>query len=472
MELGLKRCLFLKVILMSFLVAACSLPAAVPVIPVSEPSHGLRLYLQTLPQEAQNLTLTLADFKAIGIDGSNIHLDTPPIFLQGHELLALQKRLLSAALPPGEYRGLSLRVTAADLHTDEGITSLLVPDEPVVLQQDFRISQEKTLALFLTLEPQRLITDGYRLTPTFSLWLPKPALPELKGFVSNSAAGTLSVFEKRTPQVVSVLSVGRQPQGLVLDAEQRRAYVALAGDDSIAAIDVTNEKIQDKLRLRPGDAPSELALSPDGHTLVAVNEETSSLSILNADPLYEQGRLLLSSSPRSVFFATSNAITYLLQPEINALAMVDLKRQEIIASVNLEFSPIRGAASPDGRTLYLLTADSPNLLVVDSSSLALRDRILVGYGARSLAVNPHNGMVYVGMKSGEVAFVDAEVSLPIDSLRSDGDAAWLSVDTEENALFVVSGRDGRLGKYDLISKKRLGLIETDGGSYAAVLMGD
>ena len=471
MELWVKKRFSFGVILMSLLLAACSLPA-VPAASISEPAYGLRLYLQPLPQEAQNLTLTLDDVAAIGADGSRFPLGSSPLILPGSELMALQKRLLASPLPPGDYRGLSLRVSAADLHTDEGTTSLLVPEEAILLTEDFRIARESTLALFLALEPQRLVTDGYRLTPVFSLWKARPALPELKGFVSNSAAGTLSVFEKRTPEVVSVTAVGRRPEGMALDRRQRRAYVALAGEDSIAAVDLINEKVQDKLRLRPGDAPGEMALSPDGHTLVVVNEETSSLSILNATPLYEEGRLLLPSAPGSVFFGPSNAVAYLLQPEINALALVDLHRQEIIATVYLDFTPVRGAASPDGRSLYLLTADSPNLLVVDASSLAPRDRVLVGYGARSLVVNPHNGLVYVGMKSGEVAFVDARVSLPIDALQTAGDAAWLSIDTEENALFVVSSRDGRLAKYDLVSKKRLGLLETDAGSYAAVLMGN
>ncbi|MDW7645884.1 MAG: hypothetical protein SCI25_12695 [Desulfuromonadales bacterium] len=468
----MKRLALFYVILMPFLLSACSLPAVPSAPPVSEPAYGLRLYLQPLPQEAQNLTLTLTDFAAIRADGTHVPLTAPPLILDGSRLMEKQKRLLASTLPPGKYQGVSLRIANADLRTDEGMTSLLVSEEPFLLKEDFRVLPDNTLALFLALEPQRLITDGYRLTPLFSLWKSLPALPELKGLISNSAAGTLCVFEKRSAQVVGVLAVGRQPKGLVLDSRQRRAYVALAGDDTLAAIDLINEKIQDKLRLRAGDTPGELALAPDGRTLVTANTATASLSVVSTSPLAEQGRLLLTTAPGSVFFGPSSTLVYLLQPDINAVALVDTHRQDIIASANLEFSPIRGAASPDGRSLYLITADSPYLLVVDAASLRLTDRILVGYGARSLTVNPHSGLVYVGMASGEIAFIEPGLSLPIDTLQGEEEAVWLHVDLEENALFVVSARHDRVAKYDLVSKKRLGLLEAESGSYAAVLMGD
>ncbi|MCP3177773.1 hypothetical protein MJO47_11720 [Desulfuromonas sp. KJ2020] len=467
----MNRLFLLNVLLMPFLLMACSLPV-IPSPAVSQPDYGLRLYVQPLPQEAQNLTLTLADFAAIRADGVPVPLTTSPLKLDGNRMMEMQKRLLATPLPPGDYQGLSLRVANAELRTDEGMISLLVSEEPFVLKEDFRVLPDSALALFLALEPQRLVTDGYRLTPLFSLWKSRPALPELKGLISNSDAGTLSVFEKRSSQVVGVLTVGRQPKGLALDSRQRRAYVALAGDDSLAAIDLINEKVQDKLRLRAGDGPSELAISPDGGTLVTANAATASLSIVSTSPLAEQGRLLLTTAPGSVFFGPASTLVYLLQPDINTLALVDTHRQDIIASANLEFSPIRGTASPDGRSLYLITDDSPYLLVLDAASLRVTDRILVGYGARSLAVHPHSGLVYVGMASGEIAFIDPALSLPIDTLQGDEEAVWLHVDLEENALFVVSTRHNRVAKYDLVSKKRLGLLEAEAGSYAAVLMGD
>jgi len=457
-------------LLLFLMLAACAGPP-LPVVPASPPGAGLRLYLQPLPQEAHRITLTVSNLTALKADGSEEPLLQESLVLRADELIGIQRKLFSGNLPAGRYLGLRLRIDGATLLTDEGETDLLVPAEPLLLSAEFRIEEDRTLALFLSLAPERLITDGYRLTPTFSLWQPRPALPSLKGLVSNAEAGTLTLFEKKSPAVVSIIAAGRKPQGLVLDQTRRWAYVALAEDNAIAAFDLTNEKIQGKIRLRSGDEPQELALSPNGQTLVATNARSNSISILNTTPLSERGRILLTTSPASIFFGPANDRAYLVQPETNTLAVVDLIRQQITASVNLEDSPIRGASSSDGRYLYLLT-DSPNMLVVDSTALTVKERVFVGYGALSLLVNPSNGLVYVGRKSGEIAIIDPDVNIPIDSLRISGDVADLALDREENTLFAVSSQTSHITKYDLISKKLLGTLDADAGSYGLVVMGE
>ena len=458
-------------LLISLLLAACTLPAP-QVRTVSPPGAGLRLYLQPFPQEAHRITLTVANLTARRADGSEELLLQEPLVFKADDLIRVQKKIFTGNLTPGRYLGLSLSIESATILTDEGETALLVPNEPLLLNEEFRIDPDQTLALFLSLSPERLITDGYRLTPTFSLWKPQPVLPSLKGLVSNAAAGTLTLFEKKTPAVVSVIDAGKTPQGLVLDQFRRWAYVALTGDNTIAAFDLTNEKIQGKIRLRASDAPQELALSPDGRFLVSANVGSNSVSILSASPLAERNRILLTTSPSSVFFGPDSNHAYVLEPEANAIAVVDVTRQELGASANLEGSPLRGVAGDDGRSLYLITADSPNLLVLDSSTLEVTERIFVGYGALSLTVNQSNGLIYVGRQSGEIAIIDSRVNLPIDSLQVGDDVAYLTIDQEENTLFAISGQNGRINKYDLVSKKLLGTIEADAGSYGLVVMGE
>ena len=458
-------------LLLFALLAACAVPAP-QVTTASPPGAGLRLYLQPFPQEAHRITLTVANLTARRADGSEKLLLQGPLVFKADDLINVQKKIFTGNLTPGRYLGLSLSIESATLLTDEGETALLVPSEPLLLNEEFRIDPDQTLALFLSLAPERLITDGYRLTPTFALWKPRPVLPSLKGLVSNAAAGTLTLFEKKTPAVVAVIAAGKEPQGLVLDQRRRWAYVALTGDNTIAAFDLTNEKIQAKIRLHASDAPQEMALSPDNQTLVSANTGSNSVSIFTTSPLAERSRILLSATPSSVFFGPTSDRAYLLEPEANSLAVIDLNAQQLTTSVNLESSPVRGAASDDGNSLYLITADSPNLLVLDSATLEISERIFVGYGALSLAVNKSNGLVYVGRKSGEVAVIDPSVSIPIDSLQMEGDVAYLAIDQEENTLFAASGRNGRISKYDLVSKKLLGTLDADAGSYALVVMGE
>jgi hypothetical protein len=67
----------------------------------------LHLYLQPIPQEAHHLEIHITGISAIRGDGATIPLEVSFTELKGRELLGVQRRLASAALPPGPYDGLS-----------------------------------------------------------------------------------------------------------------------------------------------------------------------------------------------------------------------------------------------------------------------------------------------------------------------------------------------------------------------------
>jgi len=458
-------------IFVGLMATGCVAPA-LPDPPPVKPGSRLHLFLQPLPQEAHRLNLTLSAVKARRDDGTVVVLHDAPLPLNPQVPIGVQRKLLTAVLPHGRYQGLEITIVEASLLTDEGRVDLLLPEEALFVPEEFTIESQQALALFLSLSGDRLVSAGYRLTPRFSLYKPQPPLPGLKGVVSESWSGTISVFEKTTPEVVSVVALGTVPKDLVLDPERRWVYAALEGRDAIVGIDLVTETVQSQISLRPGDDPREIALSPDRQTLACVNTGSNSLSLIDARSLYEKNRVRFSSVPSAVFFGGSGDQVFVLHNASNTLSLVDAGRGEEVASIKLGEAPVRGAASPDGRFLYIITEDSPDLLVVDSSTLTLIGRKYVGYGALCLSVNPVNGLVYIGQKSGEVVILDTALDVPIDRFRLRGAVSDLSIDVEENTLFAALPILNRVEKYDLVSKKHLGGIDIGPGGYAVAVMGE
>ncbi len=458
-------------IFVGLMTTGCVAPVQ-PDPPPVNPGSRLHLFLQPLPQETHRLKLTLSSIAAQRSDGATVNLRETPLPLNPQELIGVQRKLLSAELPPGRYQGVEINIAEASLLTDEGPVDLLLPEEALFVPEEFTIESQQALALFLSLSGDRLISAGYRLAPRFSLYKPQPPLPGLKGVVSESHSGTLSVFEKTAPEVVSVVALGTVPRDLVLDPERRWVYVALEGRDAIAGIDLVTETVQSQISLRPGDDPVEIALSPDRQTIACVNSGSNSVSLIDARSLFEKNRVRFSSVPSAVFFGGSGDQVFVLHNASNTLSLVDVGRGEEVASIKLGEAPVRGAASPDGRLLYILTEDSPDLLVVDSSTLTLIGRKYVGYGALCLSVNPVNGLVYIGQQSGEIVILDTALDVPIDRFVLQGAVAYLSIDVEENTLFAVLPGLNRVEKYDLVSKKHLGGIDIGPGGYAVAVMGE
>lgn len=437
-----------------------------------DPGATLHLYLDPLPQEAHHLNLTVTDLNARTRDGRDIPLLSGPWILDPARTIGLQTKLLQKKLPLGDYVGLSLKFSEATIMTEEGPVALLVDPDTEFLPRTFSIVADRAQTLFLSLNPERLVAGGYKLNARFSVWKPQPPLPALKGVVTHPAAGTMTVFEKKTPALSEVIAIGRQPAGTALDSNGRLVYLALSGENSIVVFDLVHNRIQRKVRLHAGARPTRLVLSADGATLVSLNPGSGSVSLFDTASLSERQRILFPVTPEALIAGADRRRVYVTLPDINTLALIDLDRAAVVASASLTETATSGTAGRSGRVLYLLTENSPNLLIADADNLAIVDRIHIGYGARCLALNRNNGLVYVGMQSGEIAVVDPQVGLPIDGFRAEPGIVDLVVDPEENSLFVASGQKGSLIKYDLVGKKRLGTLQMGAASYEIAVMGE
>jgi YVTN family beta-propeller protein len=457
--------------LLEFLAAGCA-PMPPAYQPVSRTEGVLRLYLQPLPQEVHRLSFSIAEIMAVRSDGGSIPLQPAFSELHGESLIGLQKRLVSALLPPGSYTGISLRVGAASLLGEEGMADLLIPEEPLFIEREFKVVRQRSSTLFLSLSPERLVSRGFSFTPAFSLTKPRRQLKNLMGFATNTASNIVSVLNKHTMEVVDTIATGSGPMGAVLDQRREWVYVALAGESTIAAIDVGTAAVFRRLRLNFTDEPVEIALSADGRILVSANRGSNTASLIDTDSLREIERIRLPSEPTSVVMSPVQPRAFLLQPLSNTISAIDLYRREIFTTQTLEETPLRGAVSEDGTSLYVITKNSPNLLVIDSTSLSITGRIFVGMGAASIKLDPKTGLVYIGTRVGGVAVVDPALGMPIDTFRVDGSAVALAIDGDENSLFVASSNKMAIQKMGLISQKVSGAIEVEEGCYAVVLMGE
>ena len=81
-------------------------------------------------------------------------------------------------------------------------------------------------------------------------------------------------------------------------------------------------------------------------------------------------------------------------------------------------------------------------------------------------------LVYVGLEDGRVLVVSALAGLPVDGFRQGGAVAALFVDVAESALYLLPDGEARLEKYDLVSKKRLAVIDLPAAGFDVAIMGE
>ncbi len=447
---------------------------AVPsrVRPPLDQSGELLVYLQPVPLEAARLSFRLVDIAAVRDDGQQFPLRLRMHDIEGRDL-ARQRMLCSGTLPEGSYTGFSFRVAKASLAGEDAASALLVPEEPVLINAPFHLSDRKASAVFLTFEYARSLREGYRFTPVLSPFLPPHPPVGVLGVVSDGGGSSLTLFDKNAMQVVGMLSTGRGPRGVVVDARQKRIYAAISDEDAVEIYDASTLDRVARVRLNGGDEPQGAALTNDGRTLLVANRGSNTVSFIDTGLLMETARLQTGDGPGYVLCDRLGRRAYVFNGLSNSVSVIDLANRALIGSLSTEAAPVTGQFNAKGNILYVISRSSAYLTVFDPLALAQRSRIYVGTGMSALKVDPATDMLYAGRDAaGGIEVYDPLTLVLNRQISAGGRATSLAIDGEANTLWILDGPGGAAQAVNLTSGTVVGRIETGPEPAWIAMMGE
>jgi YVTN family beta-propeller protein len=431
------------------------------------------LYLQPCPPEAERLRFEIQGIRAVAEDGSRVALTPHLTEIRGAERAGRQVILAAGVLPPGPYRGVSLEIGKAFLLGEDGESALLVAEQEVTVPQAFLVTPGRSTVLFLTLLPRGNVDKGIQFTPSFTLTASRSDLVSLVGYVTNSDNDSLTVFNKVTMNITGAISTGRSPRGIVLDSLRKRAYVALAGEAAVQVIDLFKETVEGTVPLIFGDRPEDLALTPDGRTLVVVNRGSNTVSLIDALSLFETRRVSVGQGPVSVVIPRDGQQAFVMNSLSNSVSVLDLVQGAVTRTFSTDGSPLRGAFDPGGRKLFLIYSNIPYLTALDQLRFASIEKTFIGMGATFITASFPSSLVLVAMAPArEISVIDPFASVVINSLGVPGRVSYMVYDSQENSLFAVFPEQRMLRKMNVINGTALGELQLASGAYAVAVMGE
>lgn len=430
------------------------------------------LYIAPFPHEAKRIRINLEAISAVRADGVEIPLAVRLAELGGAETNR-QRLLASNPLPPGKYQGFSFRVKGAYLKGEQGDSALLLTKEASLMEFPFEVRKAKASLFSLAFKYDLSVVGEVRFSPVFSVAVPGRPLVNLTGYAINNGSNTITVFDKKSHQAVEVIQTGAGPAGIVLDQRQRRAYLAVSGEDAIEVIDVSLGAIVNRIRLRAGDAPRGLALSPDGTVLITANTGSNSVSLVDPVSLIETARINLPNRPGAVMVDRSGRKAYLFNALSNNISVLDIPNRVVSATIATDSIPLGGEFNRKGDKLIVFQQWSPHLLVIDPVSLSTLKKVYVGLGVGWIKVDPHTDNLYVGKRhDGTVEIFDPFSYIPGNFLATGAGTSYLAIDGEDNNLYLIHPAKSRMQIFNLVSGNVAGEIDLDDGPYRVTLMGE
>ena len=441
-------------------------------LPPLEEEGEVYLYLQSYPQEAERLRFTVEEAFAVSSDGREFALDTYLREIKSSDVRR-QRLLAYGRIPLGAYTGFSFKIKKATLKSEEGEADLLVPEKPVRSEFHFNVNRKTGYVFFLTFKYKESIEAGFSFNPVFSILAPgKPTLSVL-GYVSNTGSSNLMAFDKKAYQVTGVIPVGRIPAGMALDQRSRILYVANSGDNEILVIDILSDRVTNRIKLMSGDRPLELALTPDGRTLLSLNSGSNTVSFIDPFSLLESNRVNVGNSPRSILIDPAGRRAYVFNTASGNITVLDIANRSIVTTFSTDPGPLRGDFSPAGDNLYVIHEFSSYLAVVDPVSFRVLRRYSIGPGMISIKVDGRTGLVYIGRSNDIFVGVYNPLSfVAVDLIRTGGTVNYMTIDDEENNLYMVSSELRRIIVSNLVRKKILYEIDVGEAPYWVSVMGE
>lgn len=460
------------VLILSLLVISGCQSIALQMKPALDDEGDLLVYVQSFAQEADRLRFFLEEISAVREDGALF-----PLALSVRDFtragMKRQRLVATGRLPEGQYSGILFKTGSASLKTEEGNAALMIPEAPAKKDFLFKVERKKALLLSLTLQYAESVTDGMQFKPAWFVSVPTRPIIGLVGYVSDYGFNGVTVFDKRKQEVTGVISTGSGPRGMALDKNRNRLYVALSNDDSVEVIDVMEGSSLAVIRLVQGDAPAELALTPDGQTLLAVNTGSDTLSFLDTTALVELGRIGVGKRPRSLLIEKTGRKAYVFNTVSNSISVVDIAGRAVMGEIATGPEPLRGQFNRAGDRMYVAHAEYPYLYIVDPVSFSVLRREFVGTGVRSLKVDTRTDLLYIGKKNDPaIGVYDPLTFNAVEYLATRGAVDYLAIDGEGNKLYMVIGERKMVMIVDLINTRSVSEFDVlDSPSYI-MMMGE
>jgi YVTN family beta-propeller protein len=445
-----------------------------PVQTTSVVSHESRInvYLEALAQETNPLGFRIRSISLVRDDGRTL-----PLTLHIAEIdvgtLDRERLLASNDVSAGSYVGLELMIETASLGRGAEQASLTVETEPKMIQLPLIVGRRRGVTVSLRFHPSESVRDGYAFEPVFSGELPDQPPAGLVAVATSRATDSVILFDKISGRVVGTVPTGRQPSGMVLAPLRRRVYVAVTGDDSVEVIGIDEQDVIERLRLQGGDAPTELALTPDGKTLLSANSGSDSVSFIDPDGPFEIDRLSVGNGPNSVLIDSAGRRAYVFNSLGDSISILDLARRSVIGTIRTESEPLRGQFSPDEDRLYVIHRSSPNMLVIDPATMSIVNRVYVRSGASALKIDTRTGWIYLAHRSGgTIEVFEPDSFLPVGTIPVRGEVNYLTIDGETGNLFCVMRRSAVVRSISVASQRTITEVDLGGEPYWVTMMGE
>ncbi len=311
---------------------------------------------------------------------------------------------------------------------------------------------QDSLSLFLTWDTEDSILPGASFYPALNAYTPLGDLPVNLLYVSCPQTDTIFVIRTDKNWVVDSFGVKGSPTYMETSTNflNPLLYVLTPTDREIKAINLNSYQTQEFYQAQLNDAPSSMAISPDGRAGFLLDERTGFLSRIDLVSGSNSNRIQIGYRP--------SYMTYL--EELNLLAISLAFSQEVILVEPNSFGIV--AKFSTGRTPFALTVANNQLYIAETQdeTVSVFDlttkrnlgQIFVGIGPRY--IQKTNNQIFVSnANDGTLSVLSQGQLLAIDTITGLGRPQAMAYAEDYQRLYVADEDRKGVAVIDTVSNR-------------------
>jgi YVTN family beta-propeller protein len=293
-----------------------------------------------------------------------------------------------------------------------------------------------------------------------------PAVADIapRVYVPNSDAGTVSVIDPATLQVVDRFRVGQIPHHVTPSWDLTKLYVNNTGSNTLTVIDPRTARPTGDV---PVEDPYNLYFTPDGTKAIVVAERLKRLDF--RDP--QTWQLIKSVSipwagADHLDFSADGKYLMVSTEFTGKVAKVDTERMELVGAAEVGSLPVDVKVSPDGSVFFVTNQGRHGVSIVDPNSLTEIGFIPTGRGAHGLNYSRDTKTLYVSNRlAGTISLIDVASRTVRATWQVGSSPDMLQLNPEGTQVWVSGRYHGNVLVLDAATGNVIKAIPTGAGAH-------
>jgi DNA-binding beta-propeller fold protein YncE len=289
------------------------------------------------------------------------------------------------------------------------------------------------------------VTAALSVSPQPDRVLPRPGARQL---YVVSGPGKLTVAAFPHLHVVSTLDVGKSARDLQFSPDGRAAYLLNPVDHEVLFLDCAGgagrpqEEAVPKVayRLRLAGSLRDIALSPDGKTLVADSENPNQIIFISTENRAALGTVEVGQSPGPLVVLPDTSKVFVADTGEEKISAALLATRQLLAHLEIGNLPTSLLVKPDGGEIFAFAAQSSTMVIIDAFHDNVEQTFPLGRDPVAGVFRQDMSVLYVATAGdGSVLALDVQTREVLASTHVGMEPRALAL-TPDQRLLVVADR--------------------------------